>query len=219
MFENKYASQTSPYPDSLIEQAEWMDTRFLAEAIIRQRGDDHSTDSDPLWEASWSSSSLNKDFELSRENDEGFILYELKITDIDGKVEYIGFGNETTDISLTDGEEGMEVVYAATEDSDICRELEAELAIYLRTAVIDSRKLPLNPIWSTLFENMMVRMALEDTVVIHYFNSRHFFGRKGRAETTIRQQLQKQFALSPQGIERVMQLGKQNYNGTGNDEA
>ncbi|HET7320362.1 MAG TPA: hypothetical protein VFI84_02110 [Candidatus Saccharimonadales bacterium] len=219
MFESKYASHTRPFPDSLVEQAEWMDTRYLAEAVIRQIGYDHSTDVDTLWEATWSSTRLNKDFELAREIDEGSGLYELKVTDITGKVEYIGFGNDCADVSFTDGEEGMEVVYSASEDADICREIEAELSTYLRSAVIDKSKLPLTPIWSTLFENIMVRLALEDEVVTNYFRSRRFFGRKGRAENTIRLRLQKEFALNEQGINRVMQLGGQNYSEANHGEA
>jgi len=151
-----------PHLASQVEQAEWDETRVLAESIILQIGYDHSADDDKLWEASWYSEKFRKNFELSRETDEEGVEYWLEIRHGDGYVERIGFDPDFDAISYIEGEDGEEVVYDGVNDPDICRAIEIELREYLKSAPINHEAVPKSPVWEKIFNRILVRMAATD---------------------------------------------------------
>ena len=151
-----------PHLASEVEQAEWDETRVLAESVILQIGYDHSTDDDNLWEANWYSEKFRKNFELSRESDEEGVVYWLEIRHSDGYVDRIGFDPDFDAVSYIEGEEGEEIVYDGINDPNVCRAIEIELKEYLRSAPIDHEAVPSSPVWERLFSRILVRMAAAD---------------------------------------------------------
>ena len=161
-------SRVKPYYEMDAQLAVRLDRCNLADEILEQIGNDHSTDADPLWEAEWFSDNLQLSFALQRDlyNDED--MYWLGVTSYGcSDSEWYGFTRRYASIDWVPSNETSDEEVTPAEDLVLWRQLVKELDGYLATSGIDKNNVEPDPFWNQVFGELILSVYADEIVTDH----------------------------------------------------